>query len=152
MNTPRLLIIDDAADVHTLVRARLADDGYEIRSAYDAEAGQALARTLRPDVILLDIDLPGDDGFTACVALKDDPETRRIPVIFLTAAKGIEKKVQGLECGAVDFVTKPFEPDELRARVRASLRTKYMIDELAKARVSHFLRDAMRPMTARKAG
>jgi DNA-binding response OmpR family regulator len=152
MKTPTLLIIDDAPDVHALIRARLSEDCYEIRSAYDAEAGAALARSLKPDVILLDIDLPGDDGFAACQQLKEDPITRRIPVIFLTASKGLEYKVQGLELGAVDFVTKPFEPDELRARVRASLRTKYMIDELAKARVSHFLRDAMTPLTARKAG
>ena len=151
MHTPRLLIIDDAADVHALVRARLADDGYEIRSAYDAEAGAALARTLRPDVILLDIDLPGDDGFTACQHLKEDPQTRRIPVIFVTAAKGLEDMVQGLECGAVDFVTKPFDPDELRARVRATLRTKSMIDDLAQARVSQFFHEAVAPM-ARKAG
>ena len=150
MHTPRLLIIDDAADVHALVRARLADDGYEIRSAYDAEAGAALARSLRPDVILLDIDLPGDDGFVACQHLKEDPETRRIPVIFLTAARELSKKVQGLECGAVDFVTKPFEPDELRARVRASLRTKSMIDDLAQARVNWFVRESLAPM--RKAG
>lgn len=151
MRTATLLIIDDAPDVHALIRTRLAEDCYQIRSAYDAEAGAALARALMPDVILLDIDLPGDDGFAACQALKEDPQTRRIPVIFLTASKGLETKVQGLELGAVDFVTKPFEPDELRARVRASLRTKYMIDELAKARVSHFIREAVGPI-ARKAG
>jgi two-component system, cell cycle response regulator len=151
MRTSTLLIIDDAADVHALIRARLAEDCYQIRSAYDAEAGAALARELNPDVILLDIDLPGEDGFSACEALKADPQTRRIPIIFLTASRALESKVQGLELGAVDFVTKPFEPDELRARVRASLRTKWMIDELAKARVSHFLRDAVGPVV-RKAG
>ena len=151
MRTSTLLIIDDAPDVHALVRARLADDGYDIRSAYDAEAGAVLARTLKPDVILLDIDLPGEDGFSACMHLKEDPQTRRIPVIFLTASRELASKVQGLELGAVDFVTKPFEPDELRARVRASLRTKSLIDDLAQARVNWFVREAVAPL-ARRAG
>src|SRR4051794_26488020 len=140
----KLLIIDDAADVHRLIRARLQEDGaYEIRSAFDAESGANLARAFRPDLILLDVDLPGLDGFALCAQLKEDPQTARIPVVFLTAAHTTEHKVRGLELGAIDFITKPFDPAELRARVRASLRTKALIDELAGTRVRSFMRDAM---------
>ena len=140
----KLLIIDDAADVHRLIRARLQEDGsYEIRSAFDAESGANLARVFRPDLILLDVDLPGLDGYSLCAQLKEDPQTARIPVVFLTAAHTTEHKVRGLELGATDFITKPFDPTELRARVRASLRTKALIDELSDSRVRHFVRDAL---------
>src|SRR3954453_12530972 len=110
----KLLIIDDAADVHRLIRARLQEDGaYEIRSAFDAETGADLARAFRPDLILLDIDLPGLDGFSLCGLLKEDPQTARTPILFLPAARTIEHKVRGLELGACDFITKPFDPTEL---------------------------------------
>ena len=139
----KLLVIDDAPSVHALVRARLADELYEIRCALNAEAGETAIRECRPDLILLDIDLPGENGFDFCRRLKENPATARIPVIFLTAADETEQKVQGLELGAVDFVTKPFDPAELRARVRASLRTKTLIDTLARQRVADFMHEAV---------
>lgn len=144
----KLLIIDDAAAVHALIRARLQDEPYDIRYAFNTEAGETLINAFAPDLILLDIDLPGEDGFAFCQRLKQDPITARIPIIFLTAAHETEKKVTGLELGAVDFVTKPFDPAELRARVRASLRTKSLIDTLARNRVSTFLREAVTPQAA----
>jgi DNA-binding response OmpR family regulator len=139
----RLLVIDDAPAVHALIRARLADELYEIRCAHDSEAAETVIREFAPDLILLDIDLPGENGFDFCRRLKENPITARIPVIFLTAADDIEQKVTGLELGAVDFVTKPFDPAELRARVRASLRTKSLIDTLAQQRVKSFLTEAV---------
>ena len=139
----RVLIIDDAASVHALIRARLSDEPYDIRSAHETETGETMVREFRPDLILLDIDLPGEDGFAFCRRLKDDPCTARIPVIFLTASDTTEQKVAGLELGAVDYVTKPFEPEELKARVRASLRTKRLIDSLSRKRVAEFLREAV---------
>ena len=139
----KLLVIDDAPSVHALVRARLADELYEIRCAHDTEAGETAIREFQPDLILLDIDLPGENGFDFCRRLKENPATARIPVIFLTAADDIEQMVTGLELGAVDFVTKPFDPAELRARVRASLRTKTLIDSLANQRVRNFLHEAV---------
>jgi two-component system cell cycle response regulator len=139
----KILIIDDAAPVHGLIRARLCDEPYDIRSAYETETGEILVKQFTPDLILLDIDLPGEDGLTFCRRLKENPATARIPVIFITASDTTEQKVQGLEVGAVDYVTKPFEPAELRARVRASLRTKRLIDNLSRKRVSDFLREAM---------
>ena len=139
----KLLVIDDAPSVHALVRARLADELYEIRCAHNTEMGETAIREFLPDLILLDIDLPGENGFDFCRRLKENPATARIPVIFLTAADDIEQKVTGLELGAVDFVTKPFDPAELRARVRASLRTKTLIDTLARQRVTNFLHEAV---------
>src|SRR4029434_3942056 len=109
--------------------------------AHDAEAGETAIRESIPDLILLDIDLPGENGFDFCRRLKENPATARIPVIFLTAADETEQKVQGLELGAVDFVNKPFDPAELKARVRASLRTKSLIDTLARQRVANFLHE-----------
>ena len=147
----KLLIIDDAKSVHALVRARLAEEPYDIRSAYETQTGDAMVRQLRPDLILLDIDLPGENGLDFCRRLKDDPSTARIPVIFLTASDGLEEKIAGLELGAVDYVTKPFEPAELRARVRASLRTKRLIDNLSRKRVSDFMREALEGVAAIRA-
>jgi DNA-binding response OmpR family regulator len=144
----KLLIIDDAAAVHALIRARLADEPYDIRYAFNAEDGETLINSVHPDLILLDIDLPGEDGFAFCQRLKEDPMTARIPVIFLTASNETETKVAGLDLGAVDFVTKPFDPAELRARVRASLRTKSLIDALARSRVSTFMREAIASQAA----
>jgi DNA-binding response OmpR family regulator len=139
----KLLIIDDAASVHALIRARLTDEPYDILSAYNAEEGETVIREFSPDLILLDIDLPGEDGFAFCRRLKEDPCTARIPVIFLTASDATEQKVAGLELGAVDYMTKPFEPAELRARVRTSMRTKRLIDSLSRKRVADFLREAV---------
>ena len=138
-----ILVIDDAASVHALVRARLSDEPYDLRFAFGAEAGETMIRERAPDLILLDIDMPGENGLEFCQRLKANPATARIPVIFLTAADATEQKVAALDLGAVDYVTKPFEPAELKARVRASLRTKRLIDTLSRRRVSDFLRDAV---------
>ena len=139
----RILVIDDATSVHGLIRARLADEPYDIRCACGAESGETMVREFAPDLILLDIDMPGENGLEFCKRLKENPATARIPVIFLTAADATEQKVAALDLGAVDYVTKPFEPAELKARVRASLRTKRLIDTLSRRRVSDFLRDAV---------
>src|SRR3954465_5798510 len=124
----RVLIIDDSDSIHALVRARLKDEPVELLNAADGTAGLELARAKMPDLILLDVDMPDPDGFEVCRRLKADAETRDVPVIFLTGASSTERKRQGLELGAVDYITKPFDPAELRARVRASLRTKHLLD------------------------
>ncbi len=86
---------------------------------------------MRPDLILLDVDLPGLNGFQICAKLKADPATADIPIVFLTGASSTEEKLRGLELGAADYVIKPFDPAELRARVRSSLQTKGLMDLLA---------------------
>jgi diguanylate cyclase (GGDEF)-like protein len=126
-----VLAIDDSPDVHRLLDVRLKLEGLILHHALDAEAGLAMAREVRPDLILLDVDLPTLTGFEVCQRLKVDPATAQIPIIFLTGATEVHTKVQGFDLGAVDYVTKPFEPAELRARVRAALRTKRYHDLLA---------------------
>jgi two-component system, cell cycle response regulator len=126
-----VLAIDDSPDVHRLLDVRLKLEGLILHHALDAEAGLAAAREIRPDLILLDVDLPTLTGFEVCQRLKVDPATAQIPIIFLTGATEVHTKVQGFDLGAVDYVTKPFEPAELRARVRAALRTKRYHDLLA---------------------
>lgn len=128
----KVLIIDDSKHVHVLVTARLGRELVDVLSAYDGESGVAKAGEALPDVILLDVEMPFPDGFEVCRRLQADPATRGIPIIFLTGASSTEEKIRGLELGAADYITKPFDPAELRARVRASLRTKYLLDLLAK--------------------
>src|SRR4051812_22667076 len=128
----KVLIIDDSKPIHALVRARLAEEPIELHSAFDGETGIATALNLLPDLILLDVDMPSPDGFEVCRRLKDDPATMTIPVVFLTGMASTEQKIRGLELGALDYILKPFDPAELRARVRTSLRQKYLLDLLAK--------------------
>jgi diguanylate cyclase (GGDEF)-like protein len=108
----------------------LAEEQVEIHSAFDGQTGITLAASLRPDLILLDVEMPGIDGYETCKRLKADPDIFNTPVIFLTALGAAQEKVHGLELGAVDYVTKPFNPSELLARVRASLRTRQVVQML----------------------
>jgi len=126
-----VLAIDDSQDVHRLLEVRLRPEGLILHHALDAAEGLAKAIELRPDLILLDVDLPLVTGFEVCQKLKDNPATANIPIIFLTGAAETYTKVQGFDLGAVDYVLKPFEPAELRARVRAALRTKRFHDLLS---------------------
>jgi two-component system, cell cycle response regulator len=129
--THTVLAIDDSPDVHRLLDVRLRPEQLVIHHALDAAEGLAKAREVKPDLILLDVDLPLVTGFEVCQKLKEDPLTSNIPIIFLTGATEIHTKVQGFDLGAVDYVVKPFEPAELRARVRAALRTKRFHDLLS---------------------
>ena len=133
MQTPRqsVLAIDDTQDIHDLLRVRLRSEGLELYHALSAEDGLARARELLPDLILLDVDMPKMNGFDLCQRLKSDAATSGIPIIFLSAASDVGDKVKGFDLGAVDYVTKPFNTAELRARVRAALRTKRYQDLLA---------------------
>jgi two-component system cell cycle response regulator len=128
----KVLVIDDSTDIHDLVQVRLDKEQVVIHSAFDGASGLAAAKQIRPDVILLDVDMPDRDGFAICADLKSDPLTMEIPIIFLTGSDSTDEKIRGLELGATDYITKPFDPAELRARVRASLRTRYLVELLAK--------------------
>jgi diguanylate cyclase (GGDEF)-like protein len=129
-NPNRVLVVDDSEFIHELVRARLREEGLQVEHELTGEDGIEHAISSRPDLILLDIELPDVDGFEVCRRLKERAETRPIPVIFLTGQSDTEAKVRGLDLGAVDYVTKPFDDVELRARVRAALRTKRLQDLL----------------------
>jgi len=126
----KVLIIDDSESIHALVRARLKDEPVDLLYALDGQRGLDVAVANLPHLILLDVDMPNPDGFEVCRQLKANQATREIPVIFLTGASSTEQKLKGLELGAVDYIIKPFDPAELRARVKASLRTKQLLDSL----------------------
>jgi len=128
----RVLIIDDSPTIHSLVTARLRSEPIEIYSALNGTDGLKLAHEMQPDLILLDAEMPAPDGFEVCRQLKSDPATLSVPIVFLSGASSSKDKIIGLELGAVDYVTKPFDPAELQARVRATLRTKYLMDLLSK--------------------
>jgi diguanylate cyclase (GGDEF)-like protein len=131
MITQSVLIIDDSEDVHALLDVRLRGESLRLYHASNPTQGLDIAARLHPDVILLDLEMPEMDGFTVCQHLKADPSTAQIPVVFLTGANDVLAKVRGFDVGGVDYVTKPFDPVELRARVRATLRTKRYQDMLS---------------------
>jgi diguanylate cyclase (GGDEF)-like protein len=127
----KVLAIDDSPAIHALLNARLKDEPIEIHSAQSGIEGLKIATALMPDLILLDVDMPDPNGFEVCRRIKLDANLLNTPVIFLTGAATTEEKIRGLELGAVDYITKPFDPAELRARVRAALRMKFLMDLLA---------------------
>jgi diguanylate cyclase (GGDEF)-like protein len=118
---PLVLVIDDDPDLRTLATIELSDD-FGVIAAEDGRRGVELARAQNPDVVLLDMLMPGMDGAQVLDALKSDESTSHIPVIFLSALSDLDQRVAGLDSGAVDWITKPYEARELRARVAAAAR------------------------------
>ncbi|MDK2912278.1 MAG: two-component system, OmpR family, alkaline phosphatase synthesis response regulator PhoP [Methanolobus sp.] len=118
----KILIVDEEIDASTALKVALEAEGYNVIEALDGYEGIRKAKSETPDVILLDIMMPGMDGFEVCRRLKADPASSHIPVIMLTAKGEIDDKVEGLELGADDYVTKPFNLKELKARIRMVLR------------------------------
>lgn len=119
---PKILIIDDLPLNVELLEAVLQSEGFETCSADNGLDGLAMCRAERPDLILLDVMMPGDSGFETCAKLKSDPMTADIPVIFLSALDDVKNKVKGLKIGGVDYVSKPVHGEEVLARVRVHLR------------------------------
>jgi phosphate regulon transcriptional regulator PhoB len=119
---PSILIVEDEADIRDLVRFHLEKEGFVVRDADTGESALEQAAAERPALVILDLMLPGTDGLEVCRRIRSDERLQTVPVIMLTA-KGTElDRVLGLELGADDYVTKPFSPRELVARVRAVLR------------------------------
>jgi DNA-binding response OmpR family regulator len=137
--TTRVLVIDDEAPIRLLCRVNLEAEGMEVLEAADGASGLELARSDRPDAILLDVMMPGVDGWRVAEQLSDDPATAHIPLIFLTARAEVRDRARGLDMRGVDYVTKPFNPLELALVVRRLLeRTgRSSEDELRRARISH---------------
>ena len=121
-NQVEILIVDDLPDNLDLLRRVLETADFSVRLATSGQTALQTAQAQPPDLILLDIAMPVMDGFETCRRLKADPATQDIPVIFLTGQGETEKVIQGFELGAVDYVTKPFSPREVVARVGAILR------------------------------
>jgi DNA-binding response OmpR family regulator len=122
MTNPSILIIEDDSDIAELLRYNLERERYRVRVAVSGEAGLDLVRSERPDLIILDLGLPGVQGLEVCRYLKLQPEYAKLPVIMLTAKGEESDVVLGLELGADDYLVKPFKVRELVARVRAVLR------------------------------
>ena len=110
---PRVLVIDDEAPIRLLCRVNLEAAGIEVSEAEDGDAGLEAARAERPDVILLDVMMPGMDGWQVFEELLKDERTAEIPIVFLTARAELRDQARGLELGGVDYVTKPFNPLKL---------------------------------------
>lgn len=119
---PVVLLIDDAPLMHRLLAARLKDEGVEVIGAFDGQEGLDLAQLQRPSIVLLDLDMPNMHGFEILRALKNDPRTIGLPVIIVSGSGRTDDKVRAFELGAIDFVTKPFDAAELRARIHSALR------------------------------
>jgi CheY-like chemotaxis protein len=122
MGTKRLLLIEDDADVAEMLLAYFSSQGYEILHADTGQEGIALARSRFPNLVLLDVMLPDMVGFEVCRSLRTTNLTKFIPIIFLTQRDARADKVAGLEIGADDYITKPFDIEELRLRVQGSIR------------------------------
>jgi DNA-binding response OmpR family regulator len=128
----KILIVDDEpANVDMLIQ-ELEEEGYNLLAAYDGEEALIMAQEHQPDLILLDVMMPKVDGFTVCRILKGSGQTVLIPIILLTALRANEDRVRGLEAGADDFISKPFDRDELLAKIRSLLRQKRYRDEQEK--------------------
>jgi DNA-binding response OmpR family regulator len=118
----RIVVVEDEEKVVSLIRAVLSREGFDIKSAPDGISGLTLVQEEIPDLLILDLMLPSLDGFEICREIRMDPRTAQIPVIILTCKSEELDRVLGLELGADDFITKPFSPRELLARVKAVLR------------------------------
>jgi diguanylate cyclase (GGDEF)-like protein len=130
-----ILVVDDNITNLKVATEHLKTEGYAILTARTGESGAERARLAQPDLILLDIQLPGSDGFAICRLLKADPQTRAIPVIFMTALGDLEHKLAGFAVGGVDYVSKPFQVEELLARVSTHL-SLYRLQRALQAEVS----------------
>ncbi len=126
----RVLVVDDVPTNVKLLEAKLEAEYFEVISAFNGPDAIKLATAHNPDIILLDVMMPGMNGYEVCQALKSQPETRHIPVVMVTALDQQSEKVRGLEAGADDFLTKPVDDLALVARVRSLIRLKMMNDEL----------------------
>jgi two-component system alkaline phosphatase synthesis response regulator PhoP/OmpR family response regulator RpaB len=123
-----ILVVDDDKDIVKTIKGNLELDGYEVLSAFDGKTGLHIAKTTRPDLIILDLNLPDIDGIKACEIMRREFD---FPIIMLTAREGISDKVLGLECGADDYMVKPFNFLELSARIKAIFKRveRSLVDE-----------------------
>ena len=120
----RILVIDDDPETARLIRKWFAAEPYDVHEAGEGQAGLDASRAIRPDLIVLDLRMPGIDGFSVARSLKQDPLTRSTPVLMVTACRDVDAKVEAFSAGTDDYVTKPFQFEELDARIRSMLRRR----------------------------
>src|ERR687896_1222850 len=142
---PLVLTVDDTPANLNVLFDLLTGHGFEVSVAEDGESALQEVDYVRPDLILLDVLMPTMDGFTTCQRLKGRPDTREIPVIFMTALTDTVDKVKGFELGAVDYITKPFQQEEVLARIRTHLSLQQLKASLKESeeRLSHIIESAM---------
>lgn len=129
-NEAIILIVDDNPTNLLVLSQTLKEAGMKIRVSIDGENALEQVKEETPHLILLDVQMPGIDGFETCHRLKSDPNTHEIPIIFITANHGTENLVKGLSLGAVDYITKPFQKEEVLARVRVHLRLRFLTQKV----------------------
>ena len=132
-NLHQILIVDDLAENIEILGTILRKNNYRVAVALNGEGAIEIAKSIKPDLILLDISMPVMDGFTVCRILKNDERTSGIPIIFLSASNEVDDVVTGLTLGAVDYITKPFKPSELLIRIKTHLTIKMLQKELETA-------------------
>jgi DNA-binding response OmpR family regulator len=118
----KVLVVDDEDNIIELIRLGLRYEGFQVETASDGEQGIALAQRINPDLVILDVMMPGIDGIEVCRRLRSNPTTRDVPVIMLTAKDEVGDRILGLQTGADDYLTKPFDFYELLERIKAILR------------------------------
>ena len=129
LDSKNILVVEDDLDIRELISFNLANEGHQVFEANDGEVGIDKARNNNPDLILLDLMLPGIQGLDVCRIIKSDQETKEIPIIMVTALGQEEDIVKGLETGADDYITKPFSIKVLIARVNAVLKRSIEVGE-----------------------
>ena len=141
---PTVLVIDDEAPIRLLCRVNLEAEHIDVLEAEDGPEGLELAKSRQPDVILLDVMMPGLDGWEVLQRLLEDDQTREIPIVFLTARAELRDRARGLELGGVDYVTKPFNPTELAPLVQGLIERvkRGEREEIRKERIAE-LRDLL---------
>ncbi|MHB2025207.1 MAG: response regulator transcription factor [Elusimicrobiota bacterium] len=121
MGTIKILLIDDEEDFHDIIRQVLEPAGYEILGAKDAESGFKALYKEKPDLLILDVNMPLQDGYAVCLKVRTLPEFIELPILMLTIRNQDNEIIKGLDCGADDYLTKPFDPLEMLARIRKLL-------------------------------
>ena len=128
--TAQILVVDDVPANIKLLEAKLSSEYYDVVTAKDGPEAIELTKKRKPDLVLLDVMMPGMDGFEVCRKLKEDAEVSHIPIVMVTALSEKSDRLKGLEAGADDFITKPLNDMALFSRVRSLVRIKTLLDEV----------------------
>ncbi len=117
----RVLIVDDEPHIVNLVKLSLNNESYEVNGAYSAREAIRLMNSKSPDIVIVDIMMPGVNGYELCQAIRQNPKTKDVPIIILSAKSQMNDKLHAIDVGADDYITKPFDPMELERRIRLNL-------------------------------